>query len=81
MHDVSTKTATWVLGLLNPRRYYHRAEIELADKLPESGAAVIVSNHGRLDFDSFILAGLILRSRKRLPRLMADQRMGGRPGS
>ena len=37
-----------------------------------TGGAVIVSNHGRLDFDSFILARLILRSRKRLVRLMAD---------
>ena len=37
-----------------------------------SGGAVIVSNHGRLDFDTFILTGLILRSRKRLARLMAD---------
>jgi 1-acyl-sn-glycerol-3-phosphate acyltransferase len=72
MHDVNIKTAARLLGLLNPRRLYHRAEIEFADRLPESGGAVIVSNHGRLDFDSFILAGMILRSRKRLARLMLD---------
>jgi 1-acyl-sn-glycerol-3-phosphate acyltransferase len=72
MHDVNINTAARFLFLLNPRRLYHRAEIEFADRLPESGGAVIVSNHGRLDFDSFILAGLILRSRKRLVRLMAD---------
>jgi 1-acyl-sn-glycerol-3-phosphate acyltransferase len=58
--------------LLNPRRLYHRAEIERTDRLPASGGAVIVSNHGRLDFDCFILAGLILRSRGRLVRLLAD---------
>jgi len=72
MHDVNIKTAARFLGLLNPRWLYHRAEIEFADRLPESGGAVIVSNHGRLDFDTFILTGLILRSRKRLARLMAD---------
>lgn len=72
MYEVDTKTAARILVFLNPRRLYHRAEIEFADRLPASGGAVIVSNHGRLDFDSFILAGLILRSRKRLVRLMAD---------
>jgi 1-acyl-sn-glycerol-3-phosphate acyltransferase len=72
MYDINIKTASRVLGFLNPRRLYHRAEIEFAERLPQSGGAVIVSNHGRLDFDSFILSGLILRSCKRLPRLMAD---------
>jgi 1-acyl-sn-glycerol-3-phosphate acyltransferase len=72
MHDVTINTAAAFLFLLNPRRLYHRAEIEFAERFPASGGAVIVSNHGRLDFDSFILAGLILRSRKRLVRLMAD---------
>jgi 1-acyl-sn-glycerol-3-phosphate acyltransferase len=72
MHDVNIKTAARILGLLNPRRLYHRAEIEFEGRLPESGGGVIVSNHGRLDFDSFILIGLILRSRERLARLMAD---------
>jgi 1-acyl-sn-glycerol-3-phosphate acyltransferase len=72
MHDLNIKTAARILSLLNPRRLYHRAEIEFEDRLPERGGAVIVSNHGRLDFDSFILIGLILRSRKRLARLMGD---------
>ena len=72
MYEVNTKTAARRLGFLNPRRFYHRAEIEFADRLPASGGAVIVSNHGRLDFDFFILIGLILRSRERLVRLMAD---------
>ena len=72
MHEIDTKTAARVLGFLNPRRLYHRAEIRFADRLPANGGAVIVSNHGRLDLDFFILVGLILRSRKRLVRLMAD---------
>ena len=33
---------------------------------------MIASNHGRLDFDCFILMGLILRTRGRVARLMAD---------
>lgn len=69
---VDARTAARTLTLLNPRRVYHRAEIESADLLPADGPAVIVSNHGRLDFDCFILLSLILRSRGRLARLMAD---------
>lgn len=72
IRNVNLRTAARVLWLLNPRRYYHRAEILHADRLPSSGGAVIVSNHGRLDFDIFMLTGLILRSRGRLVRLMLD---------
>lgn len=72
MDNIDTRTAARALCFLNPRRLYHRAEIAFAERLPEKGAAVVVSNHGRLDFDSYILAGLILRTRKRLVRLMAD---------
>ncbi|MBN1628521.1 MAG: acyltransferase family protein [Thermoleophilia bacterium] len=70
--ELDIRTARRALALLNPRRLYHRAEIECADRLPAEGGAVIVSNHGRLDLDSFILAGLILRSRRRLVRILAD---------
>ena len=73
MNEVNTRTAGRLLGLLNPRRLYHRAELVHGDRLPARGGAVVVSNHGRLDFDSFILAGLILRDRQRLPRFMADR--------
>lgn len=61
-----------MLTLLNPRRMYHRASIRGAELIPAAGAAVLVSNHGRLDFDSFLLIRLLLRSRGRLVRLMAD---------
>ena len=47
MSELNTRIAAIILGLLNPRRLYHRAEIEFADRLPASGGAVIVSNHGR----------------------------------
>jgi 1-acyl-sn-glycerol-3-phosphate acyltransferase len=60
------------LTLLNPRLRYHRASIEQPEHIPPSGGAVIVSNHGRLDFDSFLLLRLLLQSRGRLARLMAD---------
>jgi 1-acyl-sn-glycerol-3-phosphate acyltransferase len=81
MYEINTKKAARILGLLNPRRLYHRAEITFAERLPVSGGAVIVSNHGRLDFDSFVLAGLILRHRKRLVRLMGDHLWFKRPGT
>jgi 1-acyl-sn-glycerol-3-phosphate acyltransferase len=57
---------------MNPRKTYHRASIRGVERIPESGAAVLVSNHGRLVFDAFILLRLILRARGRLPRAMAD---------
>lgn len=78
--EVDTKTAARMLAILNPRRLYHRAEIRFADRLPASGGAVIASNHGRLDFDSFILISLILRERGRLARLMADHLWFKMPG-
>lgn len=78
--EVSTKTAARMLAIQNPRRLYHRAEIAFADRLPAAGGAVIVSNHGRLDFDCFILIGLILHRRGRLVRLLADHLWFGIPG-
>jgi hypothetical protein len=66
------KKASLVLTLLNPRKTYHRASIHDADRIPSAAGAVIVSNHGRLDFDSFILARLIVQARGRLPRILAD---------
>ena len=30
-------TAAWALAVLNPRRLYHRAEVQFADRLPASG--------------------------------------------
>jgi len=80
VRQVDSRVAARCLGLLNPRRLYHRAEIGFADRIPASGGAVIVSNHGRLDFDSYILANLILRSRGRLVRLMADHLWSKVPG-
>lgn len=61
-----------MLTVLNPRRLYHRAAIHGADRIPAAGGAVLVSNHGRLDFDSFLLIRLVLRSRGRLVRMLAD---------
>lgn len=69
---VDTRRAARALALLNPRLGYHRASIRGADRIPAVGGAMIVSNHGRLDFDSFILARLILRERKRLARPLVD---------
>lgn len=68
------------LTLLNPRRLYHRAELEGEGCLPASGEVLLVSNHGRLDFDSFLLMRLILRSTGRRVRLMADHLWFKLPG-
>jgi 1-acyl-sn-glycerol-3-phosphate acyltransferase len=66
------KTAARMLTILNPRMTYHRASIREVDRIPVSGPALLVSNHGRLVFDAFILIRLILRARGRLVRAMAD---------
>jgi 1-acyl-sn-glycerol-3-phosphate acyltransferase len=70
--QLDPRVAARTLALLNPRKTYHRASINGAERISRSGAAVIVSNHGRLTFDSFILIRLILRTRRRLAHLMAD---------
>ena len=72
MNDVDHKSVRRTLTVLNPRKTYHRAAIFGADRIPTSGGCVVVSNHGRLDFDCFILMRLILTECGRLPRLMAD---------
>lgn len=72
MTQPDSRSSIRALTLLNPRLRYHRASIEHPEHIPLSGGAVIVSNHGRLVFDSFLLLRLLLRSRGRLARLMAD---------
>ena len=72
MSEPNHRTAARVLTLLNPRKTYHRASIQGVERIPESGAAMIVSNHGRLVFDAFILIRLLLGTRGRLARVMAD---------
>jgi 1-acyl-sn-glycerol-3-phosphate acyltransferase len=55
------------------RQILHRAEISGIENIPETGSAIIVSNHGRLDFDFFILVKLIWDHCHRFPRSMADR--------
>jgi 1-acyl-sn-glycerol-3-phosphate acyltransferase len=69
---VNQERVARVLTLFNPRMTYHRASIQGVERIPASGAAMLVSNHGRLVFDAFILIRLILRARGRLARVMAD---------
>jgi 1-acyl-sn-glycerol-3-phosphate acyltransferase len=69
---LNLKKADAILRLLNPRRFYHRAELISESKIPSKGGAVLVSNHGRLSFDFFILLQLILEKTGRLPRIMGD---------
>jgi 1-acyl-sn-glycerol-3-phosphate acyltransferase len=55
------------------RQIYHRAEIIGAHHIPRDGGALFVGNHGRLDFDGFILIRLILRETGRFTRSLADR--------
>ena len=55
------------------RQIYHRAELIGADHIPKDGGALFVGNHGRLDFDGFILIRLILRETGRFTRSLADR--------
>lgn len=72
MAGVDRRSAARILTLLNPRKTYHRASIVGAERIPASGGCVVVTNHGRLDFDSFVLVRLVLGARGRLARMMAD---------
>ena len=55
------------------RQIYHRAEIIGTDHVPETGGTLLVANHGRLDFDGFILIRMILRETGRFTRSLADR--------
>lgn len=72
MSQPGNRSSMRALMLLNSRLRYHRASIEHPEHIPLAGGAVIVSNHGRLVFDAFLLVRLLLQSRGRLARLMAD---------
>ncbi len=63
--------AKLVLALPHPRSTCRRATIHGAEAIPLSGAAILVSNHGRLDADFFMLVRALLRERGRLVRLLA----------
>jgi len=71
-NDFDAKKAGRFLRFWRWRQIIHRAEISGLENIPETGRAIIVSNHGRLDFDFFILIKLIWDHRHRFPRCMAD---------
>ncbi len=73
MHEVDVERARKWLRVWWFREMYHRAEVEGWERLPREGGALLVSNHGRLDFDSVILIRLLLRGCGRLVRGMADR--------
>ena len=68
------------LFVLNPRRRYHRAEIRFAERIPAREAHSSSATTGVSDFDCFILATLILRSRSRVVRLLGDHLWFKMPG-
>ncbi len=69
MTDLARKfLSVWAL-----RCAYHRARLVDARNLDGLGGALVVSNHGRLDFDAFMLIRLIERATGRLTRPLADR--------
>jgi 1-acyl-sn-glycerol-3-phosphate acyltransferase len=74
MHDrFDAEKAARFLRLWHARQIFHRAGISGVENIPQTGRAIMVSNHGRLDLDFFILAKLIWDHCRRLPRCMADR--------
>ena len=67
------QVSPFLLKLWHLRQIYHRADILGIENVPKAGRALLVSNHGRLDFDMFILTKLIWDQCRRLPRIMADR--------
>lgn len=72
-NNFNKKNAALFIKFWHLRQIYHRANIVGIDNIPETGGALIVSNHGRLDFDMFILIKLIWDHCRRFPRSMADR--------
>jgi 1-acyl-sn-glycerol-3-phosphate acyltransferase len=72
-NDFNVKKAARFIGFWRVRQIIHRAEIRGIENITETGSAIIVSNHGRLDFDFFILVKLIWDHCHRFPRNMADR--------
>ena len=72
-NDFDLEKAARFIRLWRVRQINHRAEISGIENIPEAGRAIIVSNHGRLDFDFFILVKLIWDHCHRFPRSMADR--------
>ena len=71
--DFDRKKAARLIRVWRVRQLMHRAEISGINNIPQAGRAIIVSNHGRLDFDFFILVKLIWDHCHRLPRIMGDR--------
>lgn len=67
--------------LLSPwrlRQWWHRAELHGVENLP-AGPAILVSNHGRLDFDSLMLLKMIADRSGRLPRSLGERMLFDNP--
>jgi 1-acyl-sn-glycerol-3-phosphate acyltransferase len=73
MYKFDIQTASRILKFWKLRQTYHRATIAFVDNIPADGGVLLVSNHGRLDFDSFILIRLIFDSCGCFVRLMGDR--------
>ena len=72
-NDFDAKKAARFISFWRVRQIIHRAEISGIENIPGGGRAVMVSNHGRLDFDFFILVKLIWDHCHRFPRILSDR--------
>lgn len=72
-NDFDLEKAARLIKFWRARQIFHRAEVSGIEHIPQAGRAILVSNHGRLDFDFFILVKLIWDHCQRFPRSMADR--------
>jgi 1-acyl-sn-glycerol-3-phosphate acyltransferase len=72
-NDFDLEKAARVIKVWRARQIFHRAAVSGIENIPQAGRAILVSNHGRLDFDFFILVKLIWDHCQRFPRSMADR--------
>ena len=72
-NNFDLEKAARLIRVWRARQIMHRAQVSGIENIPEAGRAILVSNHGRLDFDFFILVKLIWDHCRRFPRIMADR--------
>jgi 1-acyl-sn-glycerol-3-phosphate acyltransferase len=72
-NDFDLEKAARLIKFWRARQSFHRAAVRGIEHIPQAGRAILISNHGRLDFDFFILVKLIWDHCQRFPRSMADR--------
>lgn len=66
------RTIDRLLPLLGAARAWFRYEVRGLDKVPRTGPALLVLNHGPIPIDAVLLGGAIYEEHGRLPRALTD---------